>query len=205
VIAYLSGALLEKHLQRLIVDVNGVGYDVLVPLSTMYAIGEPGSPVALRIYTHVREDALQLFGFATPLEQALFERLISVSGIGPKLALAVLSGIEPADLSRAIRSSDIARLTRIPGVGKKTAERLVVELKDRLPKADTVEPVPAAGEGDDVARRPAVGARKPRLSAELSGEDGRQTAAVGGRSHLRAAAARDAQIVDGTLVIQAAD
>ena len=149
-IAYLSGALLEKHLQRLIVDVNGVGYDVLVPLSTMYVIGEPGSKVALRVYTHVREDALQLFGFATPLEQALFERLISVSGIGPKLALAVLSGIEPAELSRAIRSSDIARLTRIPGVGKKTAERLVVELKDRLPKADTVEPAPAGAEGDDV-------------------------------------------------------
>ena len=104
----------------------------------------------LRIYTHVREDALQLFGFATPLEQALFERLISVSGIGPKLALAVLSGIEPAELSRAIRSSDIARLTRIPGVGKKTAERLVVELKDRLPRTDTVEPERAGAEGDDV-------------------------------------------------------
>ena len=148
-IAYLSGALLEKHLQRLIVDVNGVGYDVLVPLSTMYVIGDPGSKVALRIYTHVREDALQLFGFATPLEQALFERLISVSGIGPKLALAVLSGIEPAELSRAIRSADIARLTRIPGVGKKTAERLVVELKDRLPKSDTVEPVPGGAEGPD--------------------------------------------------------
>jgi Holliday junction DNA helicase RuvA len=150
VIAYLSGVLLEKHLQRLIVDVNGVGYDVLVPLSTMYVIGDAGSRATLRIYTHVREDALQLFGFATPLEQALFERLISVSGIGPKLALAVLSGIEPAELSRAIRSSDIARLMRIPGVGKKTAERLVVELKDRLPKADTVEPEPAGGAGDDV-------------------------------------------------------
>jgi Holliday junction DNA helicase RuvA len=149
VIAYLSGDLLEKHLQRLIVDVNGVGYDVLVPLSTMYVIGEPGSRVVLRIYTHVREDALQLFGFATPLEQALFERLISVSGIGPKLALSVLSGIEPAELTRAIRSSDIARLTRIPGVGKKTAERLVVELKDRLPKADTVEPMPAGAEGPE--------------------------------------------------------
>jgi Holliday junction DNA helicase RuvA len=135
VIAYLSGVLLEKHLQRLIVDVNGVGYDVLVPLSTMYVIGDAGSRATLRIYTHVREDALQLFGFATPLEQALFERLISVSGIGPKLALAVLSGIEPAELSRAIRSSDIARLTRIPGVGKKTAERISMELRDRLPKA----------------------------------------------------------------------
>lgn len=150
-IAHLSGTLLEKHLQRLIVDVNGVGYDVLVPLSTMYVIGEPGSRVVLRIHTHVREDALQLFGFATALEQQLFERLISVSGIGPKVGLSVLSGIEPAELTRAIRSADIARLTRIPGVGRKTAERLVVELKDRLPQPDTAEPVTAeAAEGEDV-------------------------------------------------------
>ena len=143
--------LVEKQLQRLIVDVGGVGYDVLVPLSTMYAIGDPGARVALRIHTHVREDALQLFGFATTLEQQLFERLISVSGIGPKLGLSVLSGIEPEELMRAIRGSDVARLTRIPGVGKKTAERLVLELKDRLPHADLVSPdVPAPGPGDDV-------------------------------------------------------
>ena len=147
-IAHLTGALLEKQLQRLIVDVGGVGYDVLVPLSTMYAIGDPGSRVALRIHTHVREDALQLFGFATALEQTLFERLISISGIGPKVALAVLSGIEPAELTRAIRSSDIARLTRIPSVGKKTAERIIVELKDRLPETGAAEP--ARAPGDDV-------------------------------------------------------
>ena len=150
-IAHLSGMLVEKHLQRLIVDVGGVGYDVLVPLSTMYAIGDPGARVALRIHTHVREDALQLFGFATTLEQQLFEKLISVSGIGPKLGLSVLSGIEPEELVRAIRTGDVARLTRIPGVGKKTAERLVVELKDRLPQTDTVSPdAPAAAPGDDV-------------------------------------------------------
>ena len=148
-IAYLAGSLLEKQLQRLIVDVGGVGYDVLVPLSTMYSIGEPGSRVTLRIYTHVREDALQLFGFATVLEQTLFERLISVSGIGPKVALSVLSGIEPAELTRAIRSSDLVRLTRIPGVGKKTAERIVLELKDRLPDAGLAEPAPSRP-GDDV-------------------------------------------------------
>jgi Holliday junction DNA helicase RuvA len=136
VIARLSGTLAEKQVQRLIVDVQGVGYDVLVPLSTFYSLGEPGSPVTLRIYTHVREDALQLYGFLTPLEQELFERLITVSGIGPKVALAVLSGIEPADLVRAIRQGDIARLTSIPGIGRKTAERLVVELKDRLRAAD---------------------------------------------------------------------
>jgi len=136
VIARLSGTLAEKQVQRLIVDVQGVGYDVLVPLSTFYSLGEPGSPVTLRIYTHVREDALQLYGFLTPLEQELFERLITVSGIGPKVALAVLSGIESADLVRAIRQGDIARLTSIPGIGRKTAERLVVELKDRLRAAD---------------------------------------------------------------------
>jgi Holliday junction DNA helicase RuvA len=117
----------------------------------MYAIGDPGARVALRIHTHVREDALQLFGFATTREQQLFEKLISVSGIGPKLGLSVLSGIEPEELVRAIRTGDVARLTRIPGVGKKTAERLVVELKDRLPQTDTVSPdAPAAAPGDDV-------------------------------------------------------
>jgi Holliday junction DNA helicase RuvA len=133
VIAHLSGALFEKHLQRLVVDVGGVGYEVHVPLSTLYVVGDVGSRVALRVHTHVREDALQLFGFATALELSLFERLIGISGIGPKVALAVLSGIEPAELVRAIRHGDLARLTSIPGVGKKTAERIVIELRDRLP------------------------------------------------------------------------
>jgi Holliday junction DNA helicase RuvA len=135
VIAYLRGRISEKQPNRVIVDVNGVGYDVSVPLSTFYQLAEPGSNVALRIHTHVREDALALYGFATPLEQDLFERLIGVSGIGPRLALAVLSGIEPADLMRAIERGDVARLTSIPGVGKKTSERIVLELKDRLPAA----------------------------------------------------------------------
>ncbi len=134
-IARITGTLVEKHVQRLIVDVRGVGYEVLVPLSTMYAVGDAGTEVTLRIHTHVREDALQLFGFLTPLEQTLFERLITVSGIGPKLALSVLSGIETNDLVQAIRSGDVARLTRTPGVGRKTAERIVVDLKDRLEDA----------------------------------------------------------------------
>jgi Holliday junction DNA helicase RuvA len=133
VIAYLRGRILEKQPNRIIVDVSGVGYDVLVPLSTFYGLGEAGSDIALRIHTHVREEALSLYGFATELEQALFERLIGISGIGPKLALAVLSGIEPAELIRAIERGDVARLTGIPGVGKKTSERIVLELKDRLP------------------------------------------------------------------------
>ncbi len=134
-IAVLRGHLLEKHPSRLIVDVHGVGYDVSVPLSTFYTAGDPGAEIVLRIHTHVREDQLALFGFATMLEQALFERLIAISGIGPRLALAVLSGMEPRELSTAIERGDLAKLTRIPGVGKKTAERIVVELRDRLPKA----------------------------------------------------------------------
>jgi Holliday junction DNA helicase RuvA len=142
-IAYLSGRILEKHPNRVIVDVNGVGYDVAVPLSTFYSLGNADSNVTLRIHTHVREDALSLYGFLTALEQDLFERLIGVSGIGPKVALAVLSGIEPLELMRAIERADIARLTAIPGVGKKTSERIVLELKDRLPRAQ----VAAVGAG----------------------------------------------------------
>ena len=134
-IARVAGTLIEKSPGRMIVDVQGVGYDVQVPLSTFYVVGEPGSAVALRVHTHVREDVIALYGFATALEQELFERLISISGIGPKLALAVLSGIEPPDLVRAIKAQDVARLTAIPGVGKKTAERIGLELKDRLPSS----------------------------------------------------------------------
>jgi holliday junction DNA helicase RuvA len=134
VIAYLRGRLFEKHPNRIVVDVDGVGYDVAVPLSTFYGLGDPGGEIVLRIHTHVREDALSLYGFATVLEQELFERLIGVSGIGPRLALAVLSGIEPLDLVRAIEHGDVARLTAIPGVGKKTSERMVLELRDRLPR-----------------------------------------------------------------------
>src|SRR6476661_10634833 len=112
-IALLRGTLVDKSPNRLIVDAGGVGYDVQVPLSTFYVLGEPGTPVTLRIHTHVREDVIALYGFATALEQYLFERLISISGIGPKLALAVLSGIEPAQLVKAIRLQDVARLTAI--------------------------------------------------------------------------------------------
>ena len=141
-IARLSGKVLEKHPNRVIVDVSGVGYDVQVPLSTFYGCGDPGAAIALRIHTHVREDQLALYGFATDLELIMFEKLIAVSGIGPKLALSVLSGIEPRDLAGAIQRDDIARLTAIPGVGKKTAERICVELRDRLPK--TIDASPAS-------------------------------------------------------------
>jgi Holliday junction DNA helicase RuvA len=143
-IARLSGKVLEKHPNRVIVDVSGVGYDVQVPLSTFYGCGDAGAPIALRIHTHVREDQLALYGFATDLELVMFEKLIAVSGIGPKLALSVLSGIEPRDLVGAIQRNDLARLTAIPGVGKKTAERICVELRDRLPKTIEASPASAA-------------------------------------------------------------
>jgi Holliday junction DNA helicase RuvA len=146
VIAFLRGRILEKHPNRVVVDVAGVGYDVAVPLSTFYGLAEAGGEAALRVHTHVREDAIALFGFSTVLEQQLFERLLGISGIGPKVALAVLSGMEPPDLVRAIEQGDVARLTTIPGVGKKTSERIVLEMKDRVPRA---EPSPAAGAAGD--------------------------------------------------------
>jgi len=145
VIARLRGKLLEKQPNRIVVDVGGVGYDVSVPLSTFYGLGEPGTDVAVRVHTHVREDALALYGFASVLELDLFERLIGISGIGPKVALGVLSGIEPGELIGAIERGDVARLTAIPGVGKKTSERIVLELKDRLPRAHAA--APAASDG----------------------------------------------------------
>jgi Holliday junction DNA helicase RuvA len=140
-IAFLRGRVLDKFPNRIILDVSGVGYEVHVPLSTFYEIGEAGAEVSLRVHTHVREDTLQLFGFLTPLEQLLFERLIGISGIGPKLAVAVLSGIDSRELVVAVQRADVARLIRIPGVGKKTAERMVLELKDRL---KDVAPAPEA-------------------------------------------------------------
>ena len=147
-IAFLRGTILEKHPNRLVVDVNGVGYEVFVPLSTFYGLGDVGSNTAVRIHTHVREDALLLYGFATLLEQELFERLIGVSGIGPKVALAVLSGIEPQDLIRAIERGDLARLTAIPGGGTKTSERIVLELQDRLPRRQVAAIAAAGGPPD---------------------------------------------------------
>ena len=159
-IALLRGTLVDKNPSRLIVDTAGVGYDVQVPLSTFYVLGEPGTPVTLRIHTHVREDVIALYGFATPLELTLFERLISINGIGPKLALAVLSGIEPADFVKAIRTQDVARLTAIPGIGKKTAERIGLELKDRLPVA-----LQAPGQESASAARPEDQLRDDLLSA----------------------------------------
>jgi Holliday junction DNA helicase RuvA len=141
-IAFLRGRVLDKQPNRVIVDVQGVGYDVHVPLSTYYNVPEAGAEVSLRIYTHVREESLQLYGFLTALEEQLFARLIGISGIGPKLAVSVLSGIDSGELVGAVQRGDVARLTGIPGIGRKTAERIVLELKDRL--AQLVVPAGAA-------------------------------------------------------------
>jgi Holliday junction DNA helicase RuvA len=131
-IAYLSGRLLEKQTNTAIVDVGGVGYEVSIPLSTFYELGDVGSDVSLRIYTHVREDAIQLFGFKTHRERDLYLRLISVQGIGAKSGITMLSGMSADEIIMAIRTNDLARLTSIPGVGRKTAERLVIELRDKV-------------------------------------------------------------------------
>src|SRR5580658_2721394 len=131
-IAFLRGKLLEKHPNQVIVETSGVGYDVMIPVSTFSTLPDAGAEVALRIHTHVREDALALFGFLTTEEKALFEKLISVSGIGPTLAIKVLSGIATAAIIDAIRGGHVELLVRIPGVGKKTAERMVLELRDKL-------------------------------------------------------------------------
>src|ERR1044072_3912809 len=131
-IVHLSGTLLYKQTKTVILEVGGVGYEVTIPLSTFYDLEDAGHEVKLRIYTHVREDALQLYGFKTARERELFQQLISVSGIGPKLGITMLSGMSADEIIVSIRQNNLARLTSIPGVGKKTAERLVIELRDKI-------------------------------------------------------------------------
>ncbi len=172
-IAQLAGRLLRKRPQEVVLDVGGVGYRVAIPLSTFYRLGEPGSEVTLLTHTHVREDVLALFGFLTTAEQALFERLIAVSGVGPKLAISILSGIETSDLVTALKAGDVARLTRIPGVGKKTAERLVLELKDKMQdlaaaEADAATPEPHGAKEDLVSALVHLGYSRPEAERGVS-------------------------------------
>ena len=134
-IAHLHGKLLAKHPNQVIVEAAGVGYDVTISVPTFSELPVVGADVALHVHTHIREDALALYGFLRPSEKLLFEKLITVSGIGPKLAITILSGMAADEMVGAIRSNDVARLTRIPGIGKKTAERMVLELRDKLPEA----------------------------------------------------------------------
>jgi len=142
-IAHLCGRLLVKHPNQVIVETAGVGYDVTISVPTYTELPPVGSELALHIHTHVREDVIALYGFLRIAEKRLFEKLITVSGIGPKLAITILSGMVAEEMTGAIRSNDVARLTKIPGIGKKTAERMVLELRDKLPAAGT-EAVPAA-------------------------------------------------------------
>ncbi len=132
-IAHLRGRLIARHPNQAIVETAGVGYEVVISVPTFSDLPPLGGEVALHIHTHVREDQLALYGFLRAEEKQLFEKLITVSGIGPKLAITILSGMAAAELGNAIRSNDVARLTKIPGIGRKTAERLVLELRDKLP------------------------------------------------------------------------
>jgi holliday junction DNA helicase RuvA len=144
-IAHLRGTLLAKHPNQAIVETAGVGYDVTISVPTFSDLPSVGSSVALHIHTHVREDVIALYGFLRASEKLLFEKLITVSGIGPKLAITILSGMAADEMVGAIRGNDVARLTRIPGIGKKTAERMVLELRDKLPEVGpaTAPAVPA--------------------------------------------------------------
>ena len=155
-IAFLRGSLLEKHPNQVILDVQGVGYDVTIPVSTFSSLGAPQSEVQLRIHTHVREDAISLFGFLTPNEKLMFEKLIGVSGIGPKLAITVLSGLPIGELVGAIRGNQLEVLVKIPGVGKKTAERIVLELKDKLDLLAALAPATSASPA--ASKRPSFNA-----------------------------------------------
>jgi Holliday junction DNA helicase RuvA len=140
----LSGTLLSKKANLIVVDVHGVGYELNVPLSTFYLLGDEGTSVSLRVYTYVREDAIALYGFKTAREKEFFEFLLNVTGIGPRLAIGLLSGATVEELAQAIRTNDLHRLTAIPGVGRKTAERMVLELRDKMIKFAAPEALPAS-------------------------------------------------------------
>jgi Holliday junction DNA helicase RuvA len=177
-IAHLRGKLLAKHPNQAIVETGGVGYDVVITVPTFSDLPGLGAEVALHIHTHVREDQLALYGFFRQTEKTLFEKLITVSGIGPKLAITILSGMAADEMVGSIRGNDIARLTRIPGIGKKTAERMVLELRDKLPApgTETVTPVTSlsAVEEDVLSALVNLGYQRPaaeKALASLGGKD----------------------------------
>jgi len=161
-IARLVGRLVEKSPESLVIDVHGVGYEVFTSLNTFYSLPDAGTTVDLQIHTHMRENALELFGFREPLEKSVFTLLLGVSGVGPRMALAILSGMTATDLLEALDDGDVARLVSVPGVGKKRAERLIVELKDRVQ--------PPARRHPRAPRRDRVGDRdRSRVGARQSG------------------------------------
>jgi Holliday junction DNA helicase RuvA len=154
--SHLKGILSHKSPTEIVVDVNGVGYAVSIPLSTFEKLGETGTAVTILTYTHVREDALQLYGFGSEPEREIFRLLISVSGIGPKIAQGILSGIQPAELQNLIGQENVSALTAIPGVGKKTAERLIVELRDKIVKVDALSQSPGSTDAGQEVRAEAL-------------------------------------------------
>jgi Holliday junction DNA helicase RuvA len=149
-IAYLKGILIHKSPSQVVIDTGGVGYCAMVPLSTYVKLGETREPVELFIYTHLTDDSLQLFGFAAREEKDMFLKLIAVSGIGPKLATNILSGIEPKDLEEAIRRNDVARISLIPGIGRKTALRIIMELQDKLEEKEKLLAAKVSPEKEDL-------------------------------------------------------
>ncbi len=167
-IAHLRGKLLAKHPNQLIVETSGVGYDVAISVPTFSDLPDIGSEVALHIHTHVREDMIALYGFLRSSEKLLFEKLITVSGIGPKLAITILSGMPADEMVGSIRGNDVARLTRIPGIGKKTAERMVLELRDKLPEigAPVAPAVPALNATEEDVLSALVNLGYQRAAAE---------------------------------------
>ena len=167
-IAHLSGTLLSKQATSVIVDVSGVGYEVSIPLSTFYDLEDLGSPVQLRIYTHVREDAIQLYGFKTARERELFLKIISVTGIGPKLGITLLSGMSADEMIASIRTNNLARLTLIPGVGRKTAERLIMELREKVAELSSAQLEEELGAKPDVSEPREDTVRADALSALLN-------------------------------------
>jgi len=171
-IAHLRGKLLAKHPNQAIVETAGVGYDVTISVPTFSDLPAVGADVALHIHTHVREDLIALYGFLRPSEKLLFEKLITVSGIGPKLAITILSGMAADEMVGAIRGNDVARLTRIPGIGKKTAERMVLELRDKLPQAGPTSapaiPIMNATEEDVLSALVNLGYQRPAAEKALA-------------------------------------
>jgi len=152
-IANIKGTLIQKSVNSVVIDVHGVGYRVFVPLSTFYDLPDVGTPVSLKIHTHVKEDAIQLFGFRTSEEKDIFQLMISVSGIGPRLATNILSGISAPELARAVCAEDLKKLVGIPGIGRKTAERMIFELKEKLQKILLEEEKPISGAAEDTGEK----------------------------------------------------
>jgi Holliday junction DNA helicase RuvA len=175
-IAHLRGRLLEKRPTHVIVDVNGVGYSVHIPVSSFYDLPSVGAEASLFIYTHVREDTFALYGFLTEKEKAIFEKLIGISGIGPRLAVTVLSGLEVDELTSAIRRGDVQRLVRIPGVGRKTGERIVLELREKLGPSEAEAPAPGGLEEEVISALLNLGCS--RTAAETAVHKARQNGAV---------------------------